>query len=110
MIGREVTLLLIGGAIALVSGLIGALVQFSLSLLADRIKREREDRKHEVISAALSAGTQFELSEVRDKVARRKVLDELLRDAAQLLRPAKWEETLEILEKALKEEQDGPAE
>jgi hypothetical protein len=47
MIDRDVTLLLIGAAISLMSGLIGALVQHFLSLRADRIKREREKKEEE---------------------------------------------------------------
>ncbi len=42
MIDRDVALLLIGAAIALVSSIVTALVQHFLSLRADRIKRERD--------------------------------------------------------------------
>jgi hypothetical protein len=54
MIDPEVALLLIGAAIALASGLIGALVQHLLSLRADRIKRERD--RGEEQRAILSEG------------------------------------------------------
>jgi len=42
MIDRDMTLLLIGTILGLVSAIIGALIQHSLSLRADRIKRERD--------------------------------------------------------------------
>lgn len=48
MIDRDVTLLLIGGAIGLVSALMGALVQHFLSLRADRVRRKRDRKEKEL--------------------------------------------------------------
>jgi len=55
MIDRDVALLLIGAAIALVSSIVTALVQHSLSLRADRVKRERDRVENQ--KAILSEGT-----------------------------------------------------
>jgi len=108
---RDILLLLVGASIALVSSLLTALIQHILSLRADQVRRERdrEDRKVEELRKALSDGTRPGLSEVRDKIAQRK-LAELYEQARLELRAGDWEVAVKAFESVLQEASSGTEE
>lgn len=72
---RDFTLLLMGATIALVSGLITALVQHRLSLKRERVKRdwEKEDREAQERRISLLENTQFELGGVKRSLLERQM-------------------------------------
>lgn len=72
---RDFTLLLMGATIALVSGLITALVQHRLSLRRERFKRdwEKEDRNEQEHRIRLLENTQLDLGNVKRKLMEREL-------------------------------------